>query len=57
MRQILVFFNAKVLNKTEVMISQLASKVDVESNTITDLATIEVIGAQLRALAGMAREY
>ncbi|MFA1813030.1 hypothetical protein [Pseudomonas fluorescens] len=57
MRQILVFFNAKVLNKPEVMISQLASKVDVESNTITDLATIEVIGAQLRALAGMAREY
>ena len=57
MRQILVFFNAKVLNKPEVMISQLASKVDVESNTITDLTTIEVIGAQLRALAGMAREY
>ncbi|WP_369991866.1 NADPH-dependent FMN reductase [Pseudomonas xanthosomatis] len=57
LRQILVFFNAKVLNKPEVMISQLASKVDVESNTITDLATIEVIGAQLRALAAMAREY
>jgi chromate reductase len=53
LRQILVFFDALVLNKPEVMVGQLPSKVDQADDQITDPATRDFIATQLVALSNM----
>ncbi|MGY2046681.1 NADPH-dependent FMN reductase [Methylobacterium sp. JK268] len=55
LRQVLVFLDAHVLNKPEVMVGGVAGKVDVESGTITDEATRGFLAKQLEALAALAR--
>lgn len=56
LRQVLVFLNAQVLNKPEVMIGQVTAKVDAERGELTDQATREHIAGQLAALAEVARQ-
>jgi len=51
LRQSMVFLDAQVLNKPEVMVGGAASKVDVEGKTITDPQTREIVSAQLKAFA------
>ncbi|OXR38717.1 hypothetical protein PSJE_00385 [Pseudomonas jessenii] len=53
LRQILVFFDALVLNKPEVMVGQLPSKVDQANDQITDPATRDFIATQLVTLSKM----
>jgi chromate reductase len=55
LRQMLVFLDAYVLNKPEVMVSQIMTKVNVETNELTDEATRTFITAQLTAFAAFAR--
>lgn len=55
LRQILVFLDAYVMNKPEVMVSQIMTKVDVDSSTITDDATRTFIATQLKTFAAFAR--
>ncbi|RON13263.1 NADPH-dependent FMN reductase [Pseudomonas frederiksbergensis] len=54
LRQILVFFDALVLNKPEVMVGQIPSKVDQEKDAISDAATRDFVANQLAALSKMA---
>jgi len=54
LRQILVFFDALVLNKPEVMVGQIPSKIDQEKVEISDAATRDFIANQLVALSKMA---
>ncbi|MFK9003012.1 NADPH-dependent FMN reductase [Pseudomonas pergaminensis] len=54
LRQILVFFDALVLNKPEVMVGQIPSKVDQEKDEISDAATRDFVANQLVALSKMA---
>lgn len=51
----MVFLNAQVLNKPEIMIGQAATRIDVESGTVTDESTRHHLSAQLEALALLAR--
>ncbi|MFW0758122.1 NADPH-dependent FMN reductase [Pseudomonas sp. H11T01] len=51
LRQILVFLDAMVLNKPEIMISQIPAKVDQELGRITDETTKKLIASQLTALS------
>jgi chromate reductase len=55
LRQMLVFLDATVLNKPEVMVSQIMTKVDATSGELTDEATRTVIATQLQAFAAFAR--
>ncbi len=55
MRQILVFLDALVLNKPEVMVSQIMTKVDAGTGELTDQATRDFIAAQLKAFAAFVR--
>jgi chromate reductase, NAD(P)H dehydrogenase (quinone) len=57
LRQILVFFDANVLNQPEVMVGHISGKIDVSAETVslTDQATREFIGSQLRAFTAFAR--
>jgi chromate reductase len=55
LRQILVFLDAFVMNKPEVMVSQVANKVDATSLELTDQATRDFIAGQLKAFAVFAR--
>jgi chromate reductase len=55
LRQILVFLDAFVLNKPEVMVGQVISKVDATSLELTDQATRDFIASQLKAFAAFAR--
>jgi len=55
LRQSLVFLNAQVVNKPEVMIGQAGSRIDVEAGVISDEGTRQHLTAQLEALAEMAR--
>jgi chromate reductase len=55
LRQVLVFLDAYVLNKPEVMVGGVAGKVDVGSGAITDEATRGFLGKQLDAFAAFAR--
>jgi chromate reductase, NAD(P)H dehydrogenase (quinone) len=55
LRQSMVFLDALVLNKPEVMISQVAAKVDAAALELTDQATREFIVGQLKAFATFAR--
>jgi chromate reductase len=52
LRQILVFFDAKVLNKPEAMIGQAMGKIS--EGKLTDAATREFLGKQLQAFADFA---
>jgi chromate reductase len=54
LRQILVFLDAHVLNKPEVMVGQATAKVDVEAGAISDAGTADFIKGQLTALASLA---
>lgn len=51
LRQILVFLDAQVMNKPEIMVGQVMHKVDVDAGAITDEPTRTHIAAQLRAFA------
>lgn len=55
LRQVLVFLDAHVLNKPEVMVGSVTGKVDVESGTITDEVTRGFLAKQLEAPAAFAR--
>lgn len=57
LRQSLVFLDARVLNKPEVMVGQIASKVDSASGELTDEATRQVIAGQLQAFAAFVRRW
>lgn len=56
LRQSMVFLDAQVLNKPEVMVGGAASKIDIESKKITDQPTREIITAQLKAFALLAEQ-
>lgn len=55
LRQILVFLDAFVLNKPEVMVSQIAAKVNADSGELTDQATLDFVATQLKAFGTFAR--
>jgi len=57
LRQILVFLDAVVMNKPEVMVGQIATKVDAATGQLTDQGTRDFISAQLQAFAGFARRW
>ena len=49
LRQILVFLNAKVMNKNEIFVTFAKQKFDENSGKLTDDITIDFIGKQLDA--------
>ena len=55
LRQSLVFLDALVLNKPEVMVGQVAGKVSGEPLELSDMATRDFISKQLVAFADFAR--
>jgi chromate reductase len=55
LRQTLVFLDAHVLNKPEVMINQITAKVDAGTGELTDEATRAFITTQLQAFAAFVR--
>ena len=55
LRQMMVFLDATVLNKPEVMIGQIMTKVDATTGELTDEATRTFITTQLQAFATFAR--
>ncbi|AHI25017.1 hypothetical protein BGC31_02975 [Komagataeibacter xylinus] len=55
LRQILVFLDAYVLNRPEVMIGQAATKFDTERRELTDQGTRDFLVRQINALAELAR--
>lgn len=55
LRQMLVFLDAVVLNKPEVMIGQVTPKVDANTLDLTDANTRDFISGQLNAFANFAR--
>jgi chromate reductase, NAD(P)H dehydrogenase (quinone) len=57
LRQTMVFLDAAVLNKPEVMVSQIATKVDAGTGELTDQPTRDFITAQLQAFAAFARRW
>ena len=57
LRQILVFLDAYVLNKPEVMIGQVAQKVDAVTMELSDKATRDFIAGQLKAFAAFSRRF
>jgi chromate reductase len=57
LRQSLVFLDAYVLNKPEVMIAQIAAKVDAASGELTDEVTRAFITTQLQAFATFVRRW
>ncbi|WP_262927215.1 NADPH-dependent FMN reductase [Phytohalomonas tamaricis] len=56
LRQVLVYLNAQVLNKPEVMVGQVADKVNTVSGELTDQSTREHLAGQLVALAQVAQQ-
>ncbi len=54
LRQSLVFLDAMVLNKPEVMVGQVAGKVDAASGELTDAPTREFLAGQIKAFAALA---
>ncbi|HRK18335.1 MAG TPA: NADPH-dependent FMN reductase [Hyphomicrobiaceae bacterium] len=56
LRQSLVFLDARVLNKPEVMIGQVAGKVDAQSLELTDQATRDFLAGQIASFADFARQ-
>ncbi|MDR3534784.1 MAG: NAD(P)H-dependent oxidoreductase [Rhodopila sp.] len=55
LRQMLVFLDARVLNKPEVMVGQLMSKIDADTGELADQVTRDFIANQLRVFATFAR--
>ncbi|KAF0254592.1 NADPH-dependent FMN reductase [Pseudomonas putida] len=55
LRQILVFFDAHILNKPEVMVGQAMAKIDADAGVISDAGTADFIKTQLAALATLSR--
>ena len=55
LRQIMVFLDAQVLNKPEIMIGGMSTRIDPEAGEISDEATASLISQQLLALASMVR--
>lgn len=55
LRQTMVFLDALVLNKPEVIVRDVANKVDQAAETLVDGATRDVIAAQLAAFAAFVR--
>jgi chromate reductase len=54
LRQILVFLDATVMNKPEVMVGQVMTRVDATTGELTDQATRDLIATQLKAFAAFA---
>jgi chromate reductase, NAD(P)H dehydrogenase (quinone) len=57
LRQILVYLDAMVLNKPEIMVAHAAGKVDPATFELTDAATRKAIAAQLAAFATFAAKF
>lgn len=57
LRQILVFLDAYVLNKPEVMVSQIVAKVDANNGELSDQATRDFIATQLQTFGVFARRH
>lgn len=55
LRQILVFLDAYVLNKPEIMIPSVTAKVDLETLELGDAVTSNLLAAQLDAFAAFVR--
>ncbi len=55
LRQILVFVNAYVVNKPEIMIAQAADRFDEQGN-LTDKTTLEFVGKSLQALVALSKQ-
>ena len=55
LRQSLVFLDARVLNKPEVMVGQIAGKLDAATGALTDQATRNFIAGHLVAFAAFVR--
>ena len=55
LRQIMVFLDAHVLNRPEIMIGGMGGKVDPETHEITDEVTAGLVAQQLAALSALAR--
>lgn len=55
LRQMMVFLDAQVLNKPEIMIGGMPSRIDPTTHEITDEATAGLVAQQLVALAAMVR--
>src|ERR1700712_3813347 len=55
LRQILVFLDALVLNKPEVMVGLIPSKIDAESGELADVVTRTFIAGQLASFAAFVR--
>jgi chromate reductase len=57
LRQMMVFLDAYVLNKPEVMIGQIGTKVDAATGELTDEATRTFITTQLQTFATFVRRW
>jgi chromate reductase len=57
LRQSMVFLDALVLNKPEIIITFAANKLDVENGKISDDPTREIVTKNLEAFAGFARRH
>jgi chromate reductase len=55
LRQSLLFFDARVLGKPEVMIAQAHAKIDADTGTLADVTTRDFIAAQLKVFADFVR--
>ena len=55
LRQILVFLDSYVLNKPEVMVSQIASKVSADTGEFSDKAALDFVALQLNVFSTFAR--
>ncbi len=55
LRQMFVYLDGRVLNRPEIIVPQVQTKVDVERSEITDAATRGFIADQLKAFAAFAR--
>jgi chromate reductase len=57
LRQILVFLDAAVMTRPEVMVGQMQTKLDPATDAITDQATRDFIAGQLKAFAAFTRRW
>ncbi|BBK29389.1 chromate reductase [Stella humosa] len=57
LRQSMVFLDARILNKPEVIIGAVHTKVDAATDTLTDETTRGIIKAQLENFAAYARRH
>jgi chromate reductase len=55
LRQMFVYLDARLLNKPEVIIPQVNTKIDAGTGELTDPATRGFIADQLKAFAAFAR--